>query len=126
MTVEIKGEIKLIGELQTFDSGFTKIQVVVTEDGQYPTDIPIDFLKDKTDYLQNFSVGDIVVVSANLRGSEYNGKYYIGLTAWRIQRESAQHNNTATTQTSPMEYPQANQTNSFVDNIDHDMSDPPF
>lgn len=118
MTIEIKGEIKLIGELQTFDSGFTKLQVVITEPGQYPNDIPIDFLKDKTDYLQNFSVGDSVVVSANIRGSEYNGKYYVGLTAWKIQRENSQPVNNATTQTSPREYPQANQPNSFVDGSD--------
>ena len=86
MTVEIKGEIKVIGELQTFDSGFTKQQLVVAEPGQYPNDIPIDFLKDKTDYLQNFNVGDAVIVNANIRGSEYNGKYYVGLTAWTIKK----------------------------------------
>ena len=86
MTVEIKGEIKVIGELQTFDSGFTKQQLVVAEPGQYPNDIPIDFLKDKVDYLQNFNVGDAVIVNANIRGSEYNGKYYVGLTAWTIKK----------------------------------------
>jgi hypothetical protein len=123
MTVEITGEIKIIGELQTFDSGFTKLQVVITEDGQYPTDIPIDFLKDKTDYLQNFSVGDNVVVSANLKGSEYNGKYYVGLIAWRITKENSQPANNENIR---QEYPQANQPNSFADDIDHDMDDPPF
>lgn len=108
MTVEIKGKIKLIGELQTFDSGFTKLQIVVSEDSQYPNDIPVDFLKDKTDYLQNFNIGDNVVVNANIKGSEYNGKYYVGLTAWTIKKElndSAPH----------QERPQANQSNSFAD-----------
>lgn len=86
MTIEIKGHIKLIGELQTFNSGFTKIQIVVTTEGEFPTDIPIDFLKDKTDYLQGYGEGEQVVVSANLKGSEYNGKHYLGLNAWKISR----------------------------------------
>lgn len=111
MTVEIKGKIKLIGELQTFDSGFTKLQIVVSEDSQYPNDIPVDFLKDKTDYLQNFNIGDNVVVNANIKGSEYNGKYYVGLTAWTIKKEL---NDSAPRQ----ERPQANQSNSFVDEKD--------
>ena len=87
MTIEIKGHIKLIGELQTFNSGFTKIQIVVTTEGEFPTDIPIDFLGDKTDYLQNYAEGEEVVVSANLKGSEYQGKYYVGLIGWRIAKE---------------------------------------
>ena len=119
MTVEIKGKIKLIGELQTFDSGFTKLQIVVSEDSQYPNDIPVDFLKDKTDYLQNFNIGDNVVVNANIKGSEYNGKYYVGLTAWTIKKEL---NDSAPRQ----ERPQANQSNSFIDDKSEDFQDLPF
>lgn len=122
MTTEIKGKIKLIGELQTFDSGFTKLQIVVTEEGQYPNDIPIDFLKDKTDFLQNFSEGDEVDVFVNIRGSEYNGKYYVGLVAWKIQRPgasqgqgNAQDYAPPSTKTNPKEFPQSNKPNSFVD-----------
>ena len=48
MSVVIKGIIKLIKETETFDSGFYKRQIVVTEDGQYPNDIPIDFLKNNS------------------------------------------------------------------------------
>ena len=90
MTIEVKGHIKLIGELQTFNSGFTKIQIVVTTEGEFPTDIPIDFLGDKTDYLQGYGEGEQVVVSANLKGSEYQSKYYLGLNAWKIQRVNSQ------------------------------------
>lgn len=90
MTIEIKGHIKVIGELQTFNSGFTKIQIVVTTEGEFPTDIPIDFLGDKIDYLQGYGEGEQVVISANLKGSEYQSKYYLGLNAWRISRTNSQ------------------------------------
>jgi hypothetical protein len=126
MTIEIKGEIKLIGELQTFDSGFTKQQLVVTEPGQYPNDIPIDFLKDKADYLQNFNVGDSVVVNANVKGSEYNGKYYVGLTAWTIKKDVDANSQPANTNSQPQQ-----PYNTFVDKpkepiAEEDSSDLPF
>jgi len=92
MKIEVKGYIKLVGELQTFNSGFTKIQIVVTTEGEFSTDIPIDFLGDKADYLQGYAEGEEVIVSANLKGSEYQGKYYLGLNAWKISR----HQNAST------------------------------
>lgn len=85
MSIVIKGVIKLIKETETFDSGFYKRQIVVTEEGQYPNDIPIDFLKDKSDVLDNFGIGQEVNVSVNIRGSEYNGKNYVSLNGWKIE-----------------------------------------
>lgn len=85
MSIVIKGVIKLIKEKETFDSGFYKRQIVVTEDGQYPNDIPIDFLKEKSDVLDNFGIGQEVNVSVNIRGSEYNGKNYVSLNGWKIE-----------------------------------------
>jgi len=135
MAVELKGKIKVIGEFQTFDSGFTKQQIVITEPGQYPNDIPIDFLKDKTDLLQNYKEGDDVIVSVNIRGSEYNGKYYVGLNAWTIKKDPDSNSTSAPSQeykvdnptyNSPKEFPQANQPNSFVDNLEPEDFDPPF
>jgi len=83
MTVD--GNIKLIGEVQTFDSGFTKQQIVVTTNDQYPKDIPIDFTKDNCAKLNNYSAGMNVSVSINIRGNEHNGKYYVSLNGWKIE-----------------------------------------
>jgi hypothetical protein len=83
--MEVTGNIKLIGETVTFDSGFTKRQVVVTTNDQYPQEIGIDFVKDNVNALDNFAVGQDVIVSVNLRGNEYNGKYYVSLNGWKIE-----------------------------------------
>ena len=85
----MKGTIKLIGETQTFDSGFAKRQIVLTTQEQYPQDLAIDFVKDKTKVLDLFNVGDVVEVSVNLRGNEYNGKYYVNLQGWKINKEGS-------------------------------------
>ena len=84
--MEVKGKIKVIGSTQSFDSGFTKRQVVITTAEQYPQDIAIDFVKDKCAVLDAYKVGQDVTVSINLRGSEYNGKYYVNLQGWKIEK----------------------------------------
>ena len=82
---EVKGAIKVIESTQTFDSGFQKREFVVTTDETYPQDIKLEFVKDKCAILDKYNVGDTVAVSYNLRGNEYNGKYYVNLQAWRIE-----------------------------------------
>jgi len=103
---EVTGKIKIIGELQTFASGFTKVQVVVTSDEQYPSDIPIEFFKDKASLLDHFNVGDSVKIDVNIKGSEYQGKYYVGLIGWRIAKQDTSKQtppaNNAQTNTSPI------------------------
>ena len=69
--MEVNGKIKVIGETQTFGSGFTKKELVITTDDQYPQHIAIDFVKDKCDLLNGYSVGQNVKVSINLGGREW-------------------------------------------------------
>jgi hypothetical protein len=83
--MEVKGTIKLIGTTQEVGSnGFTKRQLVVTTDEQYPQDIAVDFVKDKCSILDKYNVGQQVTVGVNLRGSEYNGRYYVNLQGWKL------------------------------------------
>jgi single-strand DNA-binding protein len=86
MAYQLKGKIKLIMDLQTFPSGFTKREVVVTtSEDRYPQDIKLDCLKEKTELLDNLNPGDPVVVHFDLRGREYNGRYFNDLTVWKIE-----------------------------------------
>lgn len=84
--MELTGKIKLINDTQTFDSGFTKREFVITTHEQYPQDIKLECIKDKTAFLDNFSVGDEISVQFNIRGNEYQGRYYVNLQAWKIDK----------------------------------------
>ena len=89
--MEVQGKIKLIGETQTFGADFTKRQLVVTTTEQYPQLISIDFVKDKTDLLNKYKVGEDVKVSINLGGREWinpkgEAKYFNSVTGWRIEK----------------------------------------
>jgi len=85
--MEITGTIKVLGNLEKVSDKLTKKQVVITTDEQYPQDLAIEFLNDKIDTLKNFKTGDKVVIGINLRGREYNGKYYNNIVGWRVAAE---------------------------------------
>lgn len=84
--LKLKGKIKLINETQTWDSGFSKREFVITTPEQYPQDIKLEVVKDKCNVLENYAIGDDVDVSFNIRGNEYNGNYYVNLQAWKINK----------------------------------------
>ena len=92
--MEVIGKVKLIGEVQTFgNNGFRKRELVVTTDEQYPQMIMIEFVQDKCELLNNYSVGQDVKVSINLRGREWinpqgEAKYFNSIQGWRIENLS--------------------------------------
>ena len=90
MNVEVSGKIKEIFEEQTFNSGFKKKEFVVTTQEQYPQDLKLELIQDKTDLLNGLDKGDEVKAQVNLRGNEYQGRYYVNLQAWRIEKVTAE------------------------------------
>jgi len=82
---DLTGKVKLIQAVQTFDSGFTKREmVVIVEDGKYPQEINLEFVQDKVGLLENLQVGQDVTVTFDIRGREYNGRYFNNLQGWKI------------------------------------------
>ncbi len=78
--------MKWIGTTQSFPSGFTKREfVVTTAHDKYPQDIKFDMVKDKCALLDGFELGQDVQVNFDIRGREYNGKYFVDLSCWKLQ-----------------------------------------
>lgn len=90
--MEIQGRIKMIDETRTYGSnGFRKREVVITTEEQYPQDILVEFVQDKTNLLDAFQVGQQVRISINLRGREWvnpqgETKYFNSIQGWRIEK----------------------------------------
>ncbi|HEY5621185.1 MAG TPA: DUF3127 domain-containing protein [Pontiella sp.] len=86
MAYDLTGKVKVIQDAQTFASGFTKREFVVTvEDGKYPQDICLECVQDKVSLLDALEVGQEVTATFDLRGREYNGRYFNNLQAWKVQ-----------------------------------------
>ncbi|YCM44380.1 DUF3127 domain-containing protein [Verrucomicrobiaceae bacterium 227] len=85
-TFELTGTLKVIEDLQTFSSGFTKREFVIeVPDGKYPQMVKFESVRDKIDQLNNLSIGDELKVTFDIRGNEYKGRYYVNLNAWKIE-----------------------------------------
>ena len=121
--MEVIGKIKLIGDVQTFGSnGFRKRELVVTTDEQYPQMILIEFVQDKCELLNNYSVGQDVKVSINLRGREWinpqgEAKYFNSVQGWRIENLS---------QSAPSQMPPTEQFQPAPDLTNEEPDDLPF
>jgi hypothetical protein len=83
--MEVSGKIKLVNATEEVGAkGFKKRLVVVETQETYPQLIPIEFVQDKCSLLDGLQIGQDVTVHINLRGSEYNGRYYVQLQGWKI------------------------------------------
>lgn len=92
----VEGTLHRIGDKQTFNSGFEKQEIVIDTGGKYPQLIPIEFVKSKIEILNNLTTGSRMKVFYNLRGREHNGRFYVNLQGWRIEKlEEAQQPATA-------------------------------
>ena len=88
--MNISGIIKLISETKEYGSnGFKKRELVVTTQEQYSQNIMVEFIQDRCEILDSFSVGDFVKIDINLRGREWvnkdgETKYFNSIQGWRI------------------------------------------
>ena len=84
--LEVTGQIIVLKDAETFPSGFTKREFVVeTKADKYPQKLAMQFVKDSCVKLDAFNIGDEVRVECDVRGSEHNGRYFVNLSAWKIE-----------------------------------------
>lgn len=87
----LKGEIKVIGEIEQISDSFKKRSFVVEDaSGQYAQTIELQLVQDRCAVLDSFVVGSKVDVTFFLRGREWTNpkdgkvRYFNTLDAWKI------------------------------------------
>ena len=91
MSQSVKGKLKVKGETKEFGSnGFTKREIVVTTEDQYPQHILIELIKDKCSIIDGYHVDDEIQVYINIQGREWvspkgETKYFNSLQGWKIE-----------------------------------------
>lgn len=107
----ITGTIIKIGEVQQITDKFKKRELVINTGGEYPQYIPIEFTQDKINLLNNLSNGQVVSVNFELRGREWNGKYFANVQGWKIE-------------TMEVSKPSRQEVNKDIIDNAHELSDP--
>lgn len=93
---EVQGVIHSIGDTQSFgQNGFTKREFVIKVTGEgenptYPNYLALELLKDKCDLMDQYQLGQEIIVHFNLSGRLWAAqgkpeKCFTSLQAWRIE-----------------------------------------
>lgn len=87
MGYKASGKIEKIFDTEQKSESFqTREFVIEVADGRYPQMVKFQLVQDKCDLVDDYAEGDVVTVDFDLRGREWNGRYFTNLQAWRIAR----------------------------------------
>ena len=86
MSFEIEGKLhKVFDTEQKTDSFRAREFVIQIEQGNYPQFIKFQLVQDRCDLIDNYSEGSQIKVYFDLRGREWNDRYFTNLSAWRVE-----------------------------------------
>lgn len=93
MAFEVEGKLHKIFPTEQKSASFTAREFVLEiPDGNYPQLVKFQAVQDRCGLIDSFEEGDMVKVSFDLRGREWQGKYFSNLNAWRVDRVSGENN----------------------------------
>lgn len=90
MSFEIVGKLHKKFDTESKTATFQARDFVIeADDGRYPQMVKFQLVQDKCDEIDKYNEGDMIRVHFNLRGREWQGKYFTNLNAWRIESGAA-------------------------------------
>lgn len=86
MSYQITGKlIKIYDENKVSDKFKKREFVIEKQDGNYTDSIKFQLVQDKTNLIDDFSLGNEITIDFNIKGNEWKDSYFVNLTAWRIK-----------------------------------------
>ena len=87
---EIQGKLHKVFPSENKSGSFQAREFVIeVESGQYSQFVKFQLTQDRCDLIDSYSEGEEIQVSFDLRGREWDGKYFTNLNAWRLNRPSS-------------------------------------
>jgi single-strand DNA-binding protein len=83
---KLKGKLIVKSEPRQVSEKFRVMDFVIeVQDQKYPQSIQFQLMNDRIAEMDKYSLGEELEVSFDIRGREYNGKYYNSLNAYKIE-----------------------------------------
>ncbi|MCB9265972.1 MAG: DUF3127 domain-containing protein [Lewinellaceae bacterium] len=90
MSFEVEGKLHKKYETENKTDSFQAREfVILVESGNYPQYVKFQLVQDRCALLDPFEEGEEMKVHFDLRGREWQGKYFTNLNAWRLEKVSA-------------------------------------
>ncbi|MBI5917631.1 MAG: DUF3127 domain-containing protein [Bacteroidetes bacterium] len=87
---EIEGKLLRKYDTESKSQSFTAREFVLEiQDGNYPQYIKFQLTQDRCAAIDAHKEGEQIKVHFDLRGREWQGKYFTNLNAWRVEKASA-------------------------------------
>jgi len=131
MSFETEGTLHKVFDTESKTASFQAREFVIKHDGNYPQFIKFQLTQDRCDMINAFKEGDTIKVSFDLRGREWNEKYFTNLNAWKIEAGQSQETptteNTSNEQFQPISENLVESNSGSGDNLKvEDFGDLPF
>lgn len=89
MSFEIAGRLHKKFDTENKTATFQAREFVIEVDGTYPQFVKFQLTQDRCGLVDKYNEGDNIRVHFDLRGREWQGKYFTNLNAWRIEDGAA-------------------------------------
>lgn len=84
MSFEIEGLLHKKYETESKSATFQAREFVIQTDGQYPQYVKFQLTQDKCSLIDSYNEGTKIKVNFDLRGREWNEKFFTNLNAWKV------------------------------------------
>lgn len=89
MSFEVLGRLHKKFDTEKKTESFQAREFVIEVDGNYPQYVKFQLVQDRCSLVDSFNEGDTLKVHFDLRGREWQGKYFTNLNAWRVEAGTA-------------------------------------
>lgn len=124
MALDITGKLHKVFDTEQKTESFKAREFVIETQGEYPQFVKFQLTQDRCDLIENYKEGDGLKVHFDLRGREWQGKYFTNLNAWKIEVEGDM-SRPASDENFSQDVPQASAPESNIDSRE-DLDDLPF
>lgn len=86
MAFEIEGAVHKIFDTESKSEKFQAREFVIKTEGTYPQFVKFQLTQDRCDLINGYNEGEQIKVYFDLRGREWNDKFFTNLNAWKVEK----------------------------------------
>jgi hypothetical protein len=86
MSFEITGIVTKIYDIEAKSATFQTREFVISTEETYPQFVKFQTVQDRCAIIDGHKEGDKIKVYFDLRGREWQGKYFTNLNAWKVEK----------------------------------------
>lgn len=122
MSFEIQGKLHKKFEIESKSASFqTRDFVLLIEEGNYPQYIKFQLTQDRCNIVDSINEGENMKVWFDLRGREWNEKYFTNLNAWKVEKQSTGDSNKQENSHDEIDFSKESDFENMAGSLDDDL-----